>query len=139
MTFPFITLLRRVRPKPRRAKPRINRIWDRKYLVWIHCQPPLVAEHDPGCIGGCYVTAHHVKECLGSAKNDQRTVPLWRCHHLLAFGWHTVEHGRAAWEQRYGVNLEIEIYRLRSDYISQAQTADLSGQLRSDPEEKGVC
>ena len=121
MTFPFLSILRRVRPRARRPTPRQGRIRDTKYLAWVHEQPPLVLEHDPACIGRpyCYLTAHHVKEHPGSPKNDRRAVPLWRCHHQLAFGKFTVEHGREAWEERYGIDLELAIHELRQEYLAE--------------------
>jgi|SRR5579871_4992718 len=118
MKFPRLSLIpRHSRLRRRRTKCRRGRVIDRKYLAWIHTRPSLVWTHDPGCSGYCYVTAHHVKECPGSAKNDHRAVPLWRCHHLLGFGWYTVEHGRVAWENRYRISLENEICRLREAYV----------------------
>jgi len=112
----FFSILRRVRPNFRRARPRRGRTVDRKYLHWIHAQAPLVTEHDPLCSGRCYTTAHHVKECAGAQKNDHRTVPLPLCQHLHGFGRYSIEHGRRAWEQRYGINLDDAIQELREEY-----------------------
>lgn len=100
----------------RRRKPRKGRIRDRSFLDWVHTLPSIVPTHDRKC-RGCRVTAHHVKEGPGWPKNDRRTVPLFECRHMYGFGDETVEHGRAGFEARFGVYLEIIISQLNSEYL----------------------
>jgi hypothetical protein len=88
-----------------------------EYLLWIHDQPSIVPSHDPKCIG-CPVTAHHVRR-FGEAKNDERTVPLFYCRHVMTAGDNTVHHGKTLFEECFCLSLEDEIVRLRDKYLKE--------------------
>lgn len=108
----------RSRIRPIRSKPRRGRVVDRAYREFILELPSLVPTHDANCLG-CWVTGHHVRR-LGEPKSDRRMVPLWACRHMRGFGSETVEHGRAAFEKRFEIDLEAEIARLNRQYAEAA-------------------
>ena len=99
----------------KRTNPRRGRVVDRPYLAWIASQPSIVPSHDHKCLG-CRVTVHHVKAGPGALKDDRRTVPLWACRHMHGWGSKTIEHGRKAFEEHFGVDCEQEIVRLKRAY-----------------------
>jgi hypothetical protein len=102
-------MMTRIRP---RTKARKGRCVDKPYLDWLHTQPSIVPSHDLYCYlalsGRCLVTAHHVRR-FGEQKDDRRTVPLFMCRHLYFSGKETIEHGKAAFEKRFGIDLEEQI------------------------------
>lgn len=102
--------LKRVRPKPKRSKPRRGRVVDPKYMAWLATQPPLV-------FGPGRITIHHVRR-FGEQKNDRRTVPLPASLHMIQDGPYTsIEAlGKRKFEARYGVDLEAAIVRYNARY-----------------------
>jgi hypothetical protein len=105
-----------------RTKPRRGRVRDEEYLDWLHTQPSIVPSHDAWCLGlrvWCVITVHHVRK-YGSPKDDRRGVPIWKCRHQIGWGHETVEHGKTAFEKRFGIDLEQEIKRLNEKYEREA-------------------
>src|SRR5579864_2907188 len=98
-----------------RKKPRRGRLRDQAYLDWLHTQPSIVPTHDEKCSSPCRLTVHHVRR-YGEQRDDRRGVPLWMCRHVYTFGGSTVEHGKTAFEKRFGIDLEQEIKRLNERY-----------------------
>jgi len=101
--------LKRVRPKPRRSKPRRGRVVDKDYLAYMAAQPCMIS--------GRRATVHHVRRC-GEPKNDRRTLPLAPEYHLIQHGPRTsIEAlGKAKFEKRYGVDIEASIAKYNERY-----------------------
>lgn len=67
------------------------------------------------------VTFHHVRFC-GSPKNDERGLSLCVAHHLHDGGRDSIERGKAAWAQRFSIDIEAEIENYRRLYVESGGT-----------------
>lgn len=97
-----------------RSKPRRGEVRDKEYLDWLHLQQCLIFEkHGHVCSGR--LTVHHVRFC-GSPRDDRRALPLCEGAHLHDFGKDSIEHGKAQFEERFGVSIEGSIAELNAQY-----------------------
>ena len=106
----------RIPLKRKRHKLRRGRVIDRDYLAWMHGHPCLVAVHGHrwDCSGA--ITVHHVRE-HGSPKDDHRTLTLCQAHHLAGFGPSAIHKlGKAAWQRRFGIDIEADIRSYNDAY-----------------------
>lgn len=81
------------------------------YMAWISSLPCCVTGKRP-------VTVHHVRR-FGSARDDFRTVPLIASLHMRGCekpGLPCVERGKRVFEDRWNIDLEATILRLRAKY-----------------------
>ena len=98
-------------PKPARGEAKAERRRKRRdakdatYLAWLHTQPCL-------CCGASGVEVHH-ERTLG--KGDAYGVPLCTFHHRGHSGRHGLR-SRMLFEERYKLNLRVEIARLKGAY-----------------------
>jgi hypothetical protein len=115
---PF-TLLKRTPVKKRRSKLRRGRVVDVPYLRWMHTHGCLVEGKRSPCIGT--ITVHHFRE-FGNPKNDRRTLTLCQGHHQEAFGPDSIERlGKAKWQAKFGINIQLEIARYNEAYVIETQ------------------
>ena len=96
-----------VRPRPIRLKPRRGRVEDPEYLRWVRSLPCLIGNRD--CRGSS--DPHHVGHFGQARRNDHKAVPLCRIHHEENERLNNVP-----FEEKYGLNFEAEIQRLREIY-----------------------
>jgi hypothetical protein len=108
--------MKRSRIRPIRSKPRKGTELSPAYLDFMHTQRCLLAgRSDTVCEG--MLNAHHVDLQLADPRNDYRTVPLCEAHHLNGFGPDAIHKlGRTRWQEKFDIDLEVEIKRLRQEY-----------------------
>ncbi len=99
----------------RRPKPRKGRVKSPEYLAFIHTLRCLLLGHsDTRCSGE--LNAHHVDPPT-EQRNDLRTIPLCKAHHLQSCGPHAIHRlGREQWQAKFGKNLEFEVLRLQTEF-----------------------
>ena len=95
------------RPRPVRLKPRRGKIEDPAYLRWIRALPCLIGNRE--CRGSS--DPHHVGHYGQARRNDHNAVPLCRIHHD-----ENERLNNAPFEEKYGLDFEVEIARLRAEY-----------------------
>jgi hypothetical protein len=109
----------RVRAK-RPGPPRRGRVVDLAFLEFVAgfiCAVHQEWQHTGECSGP--LTIHHVRE-FGSPKNDRRIIRLCSGHHLHGWGRYSIERlGKAAFEGRYGLNIEQLILYYNEAYEKQ--------------------
>lgn len=114
---PF-TILKRTPVPKRRSKPRRDRLVDKDFLRFMATQPCLI-EGKSGhvCVGR--ITLHHVRE-YGSTKSDRRVLALCEGAHLYQAGPDAIERlGKARWQAKFVVNIQLEIARYNEGYVTE--------------------
>jgi hypothetical protein len=113
MSNPF-TILKRTAVKRHRATQRKGRVIDKNFLAWMHARPCLIAGRTGHVCQG-RITVHHVRE-FGSQKDDRKTLTLCEGAHLHAFSKEAIEHGKSAFELKFGISIWFEIGRYNEEY-----------------------
>lgn len=115
--------------KRRRSKPRRGEVHDPAFVAWMHLQGCLI-EGKGGHVCSGPITFHHVRFC-GSPKDDHRGLALCQGGHLHDFGADSIEHGKAQFEETFGICIEDCI----QEYFAQYQLETGSVPLNRAPSE----
>ena len=110
----YTRLRSHTRPRPIRLKPRRGRIEDPAYLRWIRLLACLIGSRE--CRGSS--DPHHVGHFGQARRNDHRAVPLCRIHHD-----ENERLNNGPFEEKYGVDFEAEIIRLRAEYQQRGKSS----------------